>query len=104
MKPRLIIRPAALADLEDIAAWIGADSPASAARFLEQCMSEFQQLASMPHMGRSRHFSNSRAAGIRSWIIKGFPNHMIFYRPVEQGVEVLHILHGARDIDAIFED
>ena len=103
MKPRLIIRPAALNDLEDIAASIGKDSPRAAARFLEQCMSHFQQLAGMPLIGRARQFKNPRAAGIRSWIIKGFPNHMIFYRPVEDGVEILHILHAARDIDSIFE-
>lgn len=32
-----------------------------------------------------------------------FPNHLIFYRPVEDGIEVLRVVHGAQDIEAIFE-
>lgn len=51
-----------------------------------------------------REFQHPKAAGIRSWSITGFPNHLIFYRPVEGGIEVLRVLHGARDINAIFED
>ena len=103
MKPRLIIRPAAVDDLEDLAVWLGNESPGAAARFLENSLKEFNGLAAMPLKGRPRHFSHPHAAGIRSWIITGFPNHLIFYRPVEGGVEILHVLHGARNIDALFE-
>jgi len=103
MIPRLIIRPAAVEDLEELAVWLGNESPAAAGRFLENCRKEFDRLAEMPHLGRLRQFTNPRAAGIRSWAITGFPNHLIFYRPVDNGAEILHVLHGARDIDAIFE-
>jgi plasmid stabilization system protein ParE len=27
--------------------------------------------------------------------------HVIFYRPMAEGIEVLRVLHGARDIDRI---
>ncbi len=104
MKPRLIIRPAAVDDLEEIAVWLGTESPAASARFLENCLADFHQLAAMPLLGRSRPFSNPKARNIRSWIVSGFPNHLIFYRPVEDGVEILHVLHGARDIDALFDE
>ena len=30
--------------------------------------------------------------------------YVIFYRPIEHGVEVVRVLHAARDIAAIFED
>jgi toxin ParE1/3/4 len=103
MTPRLIIRPAAVDDLEELAIWIGNDSPAVAGRFLENCQKEFDRLAEMPHLGRLRQFANSRAAGIRTWAITGFPNHLVFYRSIEGGAEILHVLHGARDIDALFE-
>jgi plasmid stabilization system protein ParE len=29
---------------------------------------------------------------------------LIFYRPVERGIEVLRVLHAARDIAAVFDD
>jgi plasmid stabilization system protein ParE len=27
---------------------------------------------------------------------------MVFYRPIENGVEIIRVLHGARDIERIF--
>jgi toxin ParE1/3/4 len=36
--------------------------------------------------------------------VRGFENYVIFYRTVEQGVEIVRVLHAARDIAAIFED
>jgi len=35
--------------------------------------------------------------------IKRFPNHLAFYRCVENGIEIIRVLHGARDIEALFE-
>jgi plasmid stabilization system protein ParE len=35
--------------------------------------------------------------------VAGFSNHLIFYRPVPNGVEVVRILHAARDWLAIIE-
>ncbi|MCC7382255.1 MAG: type II toxin-antitoxin system RelE/ParE family toxin [Deltaproteobacteria bacterium] len=36
--------------------------------------------------------------------IHSFPvgDYIIFYRPVKGGIEIARILHGARDIDALF--
>lgn len=39
--------------------------------------------------------------GIRTWAVDGFPNHVAFYRTIEGGIEVIRVLHGARDIDRI---
>ena len=36
--------------------------------------------------------------------IKGFENHLIFYRPSEDGVDIIRVLHGARDIEKVFEE
>jgi toxin ParE1/3/4 len=40
----------------------------------------------------------SRASGIRRWPIPEFPKHLIFYRPTDDGVDILRVLHGARDV------
>lgn len=41
---------------------------------------------------------------MRVWPIRRFPNHLIFYRPIDGGIEVIRVLHGAQDLDAIFGD
>ena len=35
--------------------------------------------------------------------IKGFEKHLIFYRPAADGIEVIRVIHGARDIDSVLE-
>jgi len=34
-------------------------------------------------------------------LITDFPNYVIFYRVKGEGVEIVRVLHGARDIDAL---
>lgn len=59
-------------------------------------------LAGMPEMGTRCHFRSPDTAGIRMWSIHGFENHLIFYRPLENGIDVVRVIHGARDIQSIF--
>ena len=54
-------------------------------------------------MGERCESPNPRLTGLRVWRIQGFPNHLIFYRPVDDGIEVIRVLHGARDIDRVLE-
>ena len=63
----------------------------------------FTQLARLPQMGRPWISSSARLAGVRSWTIPKFKNYRIFYRPTEDGIEVLHVFHAARDIQTILE-
>jgi len=34
--------------------------------------------------------------------MREFDRHLIFYLPLKDGIEVLRIVHGARDIEALF--
>jgi len=58
----------------------------------------------MPQMGTPRQFRNSRLIGLRMWRVPGFEKHLIFYRVTEGGIEVVRVLHGARDIQRILDD
>lgn len=49
-------------------------------------------------MGRARE---ELAASLRSF---PFGRYVIFYVPIEDGIDVVRVLHSARDIDAIFGD
>ena len=39
--------------------------------------------------------------GLRSWSVG---NYVIFYRQVSTGIDIVRVLHGARDIEALFHD
>jgi toxin ParE1/3/4 len=99
---RLIIRPSVVEGLEGIPDYLAARNLDAAERFLDACRLEFSRLADMPGMGRIREFEHPKAAGIRSRPISGFKSYLVFYRPIEDSAEILHVIHGARDIDAIF--
>jgi plasmid stabilization system protein ParE len=49
-----------------------------------------------------RRFRNPRLRNIRSWRITGFETYLIFYRAAAGGIQVNHVYHGARDIEALF--
>jgi len=97
-RPNVHKLPRAALDLIDIWVYIGKSSPENADRFLDVLEEKLRLLAEVPGLGRARP---DLAANLR-----GFPfgDYHIFYRPVGQGIEVVRVLHGARDIDALFHD
>jgi toxin ParE1/3/4 len=95
---------AAISDLDQQAEYIQRDSPDAAIRFLAAAEAAFQRLAAMPELGQRQEFERRELAGLRVWQVQGFESHLIFYRPVERGIEVIRVLHAARDIAAIFDD
>lgn len=52
----------------------------------------------------SRHPLASEARPALALGLRSSPvgNYVIFYRPIDDGTEVVRVLHGARDIPAIF--
>jgi toxin ParE1/3/4 len=80
---------------------IADDNPDAATRVVEAAYETFKTLAATPGLGRLRKFRNPRLKGVRSWLVSGFENYLIFYRAIPEGIEVLHVYHGARDIEAL---
>jgi hypothetical protein len=37
------------------------------------------------------------------WPVKGFENWLIFYIPKRNGVEIVHVIHAARDIQSLLD-
>jgi toxin ParE1/3/4 len=54
----------------------------------------------MPGIGELFKTRRRRLAGLRARRIEGFPNHVAYYRTVEGGVEIVRVLHGARNVEA----
>jgi toxin ParE1/3/4 len=98
------VLPAADRDLDDQAAYLAQEaSLETALRFYDAAAATFEDLAGMPGLGERRPTANQRLEGLRVWRIKGFEKHLIFYRAVEHGIEIIRVLHGARDIDRLLE-
>ncbi len=93
------ISAAAATDLDDIWLHIATDSPVNADRFLDRLVTTITgTLAVAPLAGRAR---DEFEAGLRSF---PFEHYLVFYRVPEDAVEIVRIIHGARDLGAIFGD
>jgi toxin ParE1/3/4 len=79
------------------------DHPRVAVRFLSAAESSFATLLDMPEIGSRWEFSAAELADVRVWPVRGFQHHLIFYRPVAEGVEIVRVLHAAQDIEKIFQ-
>jgi toxin ParE1/3/4 len=77
--------------------------PTGTCSILRAAEETFLELARMPGMGVITSFSGSEDRDLRRWRIRGFENFLIFYRPIEDGIEVIRVLHGAREIERVFE-
>lgn len=95
-------RPAAVSDIIELADYISLDSQTAAERFLLALEDSLDLLARQPKVGTERELPNGMI--IRWWRVRGFAAHLISYREPEAHVEILRVLHGARDIGAILEE
>ncbi len=94
MKPCKFSHRASL-DLEEIVDYLGWDRP-EAVEVVDAIESRCRSLASFPDTGRSRE---DLAPGLRSAVVAPY---LIFYRGAIDHIEIIRILHGRRDIRAIF--
>jgi toxin ParE1/3/4 len=88
---RIVVRPQADDDLFEIAAYIARDNRTAAERLIDALESKFTLLAISPRLGRLRP---ELAPGLRSL---PFRNYVIFYQPLQDGIEVVRVLHGKRE-------
>ena len=93
---RVVITAAAKADLLAIRRYIEADNPNRAVSFVEELLDRCLALADTPRayplVPRYERF------GIRRCV---HGNYLIFYRLQPEQIEVIHVLQGARDIEAL---
>ena len=97
MKRReLIIAEEAVSDLVDLWTYIAEDSPDRADQFVDKIYETCTLLAETPMMGRER---SELLLGIRSFPLG---RYLIFYRIVAETLQVVRVISGYRDLDAMF--
>lgn len=100
MSVRILRRLKAAQDAEDIADYIAKDRLEAAVRFLENTESTLMDLADSPGIGSPFESDHAELSNLRFRRVTAFQNHVIFYVEHKDAIEVVRILHGARDLDA----
>jgi toxin ParE1/3/4 len=86
----------AATDLNAIWRFIAQENPAAADQFLDRLYHAFVSLAHAPHIGAQRFHL---APELRLFPVR---EYLIFYRPIDDGVEIVRVLHGKRNITQEF--
>jgi toxin ParE1/3/4 len=95
--PVIIRRPRASADMSEIWEFIAENNIEQADAFVDRAHAKFQALALQPLMGRDR---SDLAPGIRSLPMAPY---VIFYEALPNGIAIVRVLHGARDVQSQFK-
>jgi toxin ParE1/3/4 len=90
--------PKAKDDLTSIAIYIATDNPQRAYSFVDEIEQRCQLIAKFPKAARR---VNSIAGVVR---VVSFKRYLVFYQDSHDAIDVLRVLHSARDIDSILED
>lgn len=83
-------------DLIEIWAYIAQDNPAAADRVLDDIEQRFHGLTDNPLMGRLRP---DIAPELRYFTVG---KYLILYRTVPDGIQIVRVIHGARDLPHLF--
>lgn len=95
--PAIVVRPRAIEDLVEAWQYIASDSQVSADRFIDAIDQQFGLIARRPKVGRRRP---ELGKGVRSLAMG---RYVSFYVATGTSVEIIRVLHGARDIGAVFK-
>ena len=93
---RLAFTPLAEQDLEAIADYIAAGNPVRALSFVRELRAQCQRITLKPSGYRLRPELDD---GIRSC---AHGHYVIFFEATAEAVLVVRVLHGARDLPAVF--
>lgn len=91
--------PQATDDLIDIWSFIAQDNPEAADRVEEAVFRACELLADSPRAGRKR--TDLTQLPLCFWVVHPYPNYLIVYYPDKKPLQVIRILHGARDLPSV---
>lgn len=96
---QILLTPLATEDLQEIWVYLAENAGNETAnKFLLAVKKKCETVAEFPEMGRVRH---EYLLNLRSF---PFGNYIIFYLPLDDGIEVLRIVHSSRDIQQVFDE
>lgn len=103
MSRRVVQRPRAAEDVRGIVGFIADDNPEAALRFFDAYVRTLETLRAHPARGRRYEPGHPALGDIRVVAVSGFRSYLIFSRTAADSVEIVRVLHGARDILSALE-
>jgi len=100
---QLVRRRAAEDDVAEQLTYLAGERPAVAHRYAIALEDAFERIKTMPEIGVLRPYRARRLKGVRVWPVPGFRRFLIFYRVTSKTVEVIRVLHSARDVPRVLE-
>jgi len=94
---RPFFSPSSRQDLRDILEHIANDKPGAALKYVERLEDECWMLARNSEIGSLR---NDLLPNLRCWSVGSY---VVCYRAAADGVEIIRVVHAARDIGRIFQ-
>src|ERR1700722_163442 len=104
MTHALRILPAADADVDEAALFIARDNFDAAMRFFDAGDATYRQIREHPARWPKYELPEPQLANLRKHAVVGFRNYLVFYEIRGDVVEIIRVLHGARDIPSILAD
>jgi len=99
---RYLLRPKADQDLDDQSFYLSQQAnPELGHRFLVAAHETFALLASRPGIGWHSRLKHPALKSLRVFRVSGFHKMLVFYRPLDEGVEILRVIHGSRNVVAL---
>jgi toxin ParE1/3/4 len=95
---KLEVAPSAYQDLQAIWDFVAARDEVAARRLVQSITDKFNFLLSFPDSGRLRH---ELLVDMRSFPVG---RYVVFYQASAEGIEILRVLHGSRDVPGVFDD
>ena len=97
------VKPRAATDLDEYADYLSQEAGLEVAiQFLNSAQVTFALLADYPNMGWPARLKHPELKRLRVFRVTTFENMLILYRPLANGVEILRVVHGARNLQALF--
>jgi toxin ParE1/3/4 len=99
--PRILRTRKCRADVVEIVLMVRRDNRRAARRLLKSINDTIELIAAFPAIGPER---NELSPGLRSFPVSRYRNYLIFYRIKRDGIEVIRVLHGERDLPQVLAD
>ena len=105
MTNRIAWRPEAKSDVQGILDYLDFHSATAGDRFITALHAGLNLLIELPFLGSLYPNDVPRFSRLRVWQVQGFDDYLVFYQPFRDGsgIDIIRILHGARDLSAIFK-
>jgi plasmid stabilization system protein ParE len=93
------LTPEAVSDLLEICDFINQDNPEAADRVEDAVLRACDFLAGSPLAGRVR--KDLTPLPLRFWVVQPYSTYLIVYDPEKKPLQIIRILHGARDLPSV---